>query len=311
MAYFKVHKAKRELIWVKIALMAPSGGGKTYSALRLAKGMAEEIEKKSGKKAKILLANTEQKRGYYYANEFDYDIVDIDAPHEPEKYVDLIDFAVQEGYSILIIDSSSHEWEGKGGCLDLQQKAGGTYQAWQKVTPRHNNFINSIADSPIHIIATMRGKDQYEMTKDDKTGKATVQKLGIGAKQRDGFEYEFSCTFLLDQKTNTAEVQKDNTHLFDHEGAKLLTEADGARIIQWANDGEGYTPVVRKSDEEIEAEASGDLETVKKQIVEKAKALGGSKNPAVADVVKSKGNPNALKTVEDAQSYLEALNNIQ
>ena len=309
MAYFKVHKAKRELIWVKIALMAPSGGGKTYSALRLAKGMAEEIEKESGKKAKILLANTEQKRGYYYANEFDYDIVDIDAPHEPEKYVDLINFAVQEGYNILIIDSSSHEWEGKGGCLEIHQKAGGQYQHWKNVTPRHYNFINAIADSPIHIIATMRGKDQYEMSKDT-NGRATVQKLGIGAKQRDGFEYEFTCTFLLDQKTNTAEAQKDNTHLFDHEGAKLLTEADGARIIQWANDGEGYTPVVRKSDEEIEAEASGDLETVKKQIVEKAKTLGGSKNPAVAEVVKSKGNPNALKTVEDAQAYLEALNNI-
>lgn len=309
MAYFKVHKAKRELIWVKIALMAPSGGGKTYSALRLAKGMAKEIEKESGKKAKILLANTEQKRGYYYANEFDYDIVDIDAPHEPEKYVDLIDFAVQEGYSILIIDSSSHEWEGKGGCLELQQKAGGTYQAWQKITPRHNNFINSIADSPIHIIATMRGKDQYEMTKDEK-GKTSVQKLGIGAKQRDGFEYEFTCTFLLDQKTNTAEVQKDNTHLFEHEGSKLLTEADGARIIQWANDGEGYTPVVRKTDEEIDAEPSNDIDSLKKQIIAKATELGGNKNQQVKDVAAKLGNPNALKDIDKLKEYLEALNEI-
>ena len=308
MAYFKVKKAQRELIWVKIALMAPSGGGKTYSALRLATGMAQEVEKETGKKAKILLANTEQKRGYYYANEFEYDIVDIDAPHEPEKYVDLIDFAVQEGYSILIIDSSSHEWEGKGGCLDLQQKAGGTYQSWNKVTPRHNKFINAISDSPIHIIATMRGKDQYEMTKDDKTGKATVQKLGVGAKQRDGFEYEFTCTFLLDQKTNTAEVQKDNTHIFDHDGAKLLTEADGVKIIQWANAGEGYTPVVRKSDEEIDAEPSSDLDSIKKQIVAKATELGGSKNKAVTEVAKQFGNPNAITDITIAEAYLEALN---
>ena len=301
---FQVKKAKREKIYVKVALMSPSGGGKTYGSLRLATGMAAEIKKETGKDAKILFANTEQKRGYYYANEFDYDIVDIDAPHEPEKYVDLIEFAVNEGYDILIIDSSSHEWEGKGGCLDLQQKAGGTYQAWSKVTPRHNKFINAIADSPIHIIATMRGKDQYEMTKDDKTGKATVQKLGVGAKQRDGFEYEFTCTFLIDQKTNTAEVQKDNTHIFESQGAVLLTESHGEKLIKWANDGEGYTPVDRNNTQE---EPSNDLETLKKQIIDVCNDLGGTQSDKVMDVVKKLGNPNALKTVEAAKEYLEAL----
>ena len=304
---FQVKKAKREKIFVKVALMAPSGGGKTYGALRLATGMAEEIKKETGNEAKILMANTEQKRGYYYANEFDYDIVDIEAPHEPEKYVDLIEFAVQEGYNILIIDSSSHEWEGKGGCLDLQQKAGGTYQAWGKVTPRHNKFINAIADSPIHIIATMRGKDQYEMTKDDKTGKATVQKLGVGAKQRDGFEYEFTCTFLIDQKTNTAEVQKDNTHIFESQGATLLTESHGQKLIEWANSGEGYTPIDRNS---MAEEPSNDLDTLKKDIIAKAKELGGSKNAGVAEVVKKLGNPNGLTDIDKAKEYLEALNKI-
>ena len=131
---FQIKKAVREKIYAKIALIAPSGGGKTYSSLRLATGMKEEIEKETGKTARILMANTEQARGYYYADEFDYDIVDIEAPHNPEKYVELIDFAVQEGYDILIIDSSSHEWEGKGGCLELQQQAGGTYQAWGRHT---------------------------------------------------------------------------------------------------------------------------------------------------------------------------------
>lgn len=131
---FQVKKAVREQIYVKIALMAPSGGGKTYSALRLATGMADEIKKQTGKEARILLANTEAKRGYYYANEFNYDIVDIEAPHNPEKYVELIDFAVQEGYGILILDSSSHEWDGIGGCLDIQRQLGGQYQHWAKHT---------------------------------------------------------------------------------------------------------------------------------------------------------------------------------
>lgn len=235
---FQVKKAVREKIYPKIALMAPSGGGKTYSSLRLATGMAEEILKLTGKKPKILLGNTEQKRGYYYANEFDYDIVDIDAPHEPEKYVDFIDFAVEEGYGIVIIDSSSHEWEGKGGCLELHHKAGGRYQDWDKVTPRHDKFIHAIADSPIIIIATMRGKDQYVMSQTEgKNGQKStkVEKVGVGAKQRDGFEYEFTCTFLLDQKTNTAEPFKDNTHIFENDTAVKLSEEHGKKIIRWAN----------------------------------------------------------------------------
>lgn len=306
---FQVKKAKREKIYVKLALMAPSGGGKTYGGLRLATGMAEEIKKETGKDPKILLANTEGKRGYYYADEFSYDIVDIDPPHNPEKYVELIDFAVAEGYDILIIDSSSHEWEGKGGCLELHQQAGGTYQSWARVTPRHNKFINAIADSPIHIIATMRGKDQYEMTKDDK-GKTNVQKLGVGAKQRDGFEYEFTVTFLIDQKTNTAEVQKDNTHIFDKEGPTILSENHGRKIIQWANSGEGYTPVVRK---EEETSSPDDLKTIKLQIIEAAKAAGGSSNETVMGVMKkyvANGNPNSIRDIDKAKELLEELKGI-
>lgn len=306
---FQVKKAKREKIYVKLALMAPSGGGKTYGSLRLASGMADEIKRETGKNAKILLANTEQKRGYYYANEFDYDIVDIEPPHNPEKYVELIDFAVSEGYDILIIDSSSHEWEGKGGCLELQQQAGGTYQAWGKITPRHNRFIDAIADSPIHIIATMRGKDQYEVNKDER-GKTSVQKLGVGAKQRDGFEYEFTCTFLIDQKTNCAEVQKDNTHIFEGEGATLLTENHGRKIIQWANSGEGYTPVAKKDAAEPTTDKLSSLKdeiiTLMGEIIES----GVSKDEVYAVISENNGgkkNPNSLKTEDACEKVLKQL----
>lgn len=310
MAQFTIRKAKREKIFVKVALIGPSGSGKSYGSLRLATGMASEIKKKTGKDAKILVANTESKRGEYYANEFNYDVVDIDPPHNPEKYVDVINFAIEQGYDILIIDSSSHEWEGKGGCLELQQQAGGTYQSWAKVTPRHQKFINAIADSPIHIIATMRGKDQYEMNKDEK-GRTQVQKLGVGAKQREGFEYEFTCSFLIDQKTNTCEVQKDNTHIFEHESSILLTEEHGRRIIQWADSGEGYTPVVRKDEEETSAD---DLATIKKQIVAKCTELGGTKNTDMMNLLKTfvpSGNPNAIRDTEKAKQCLAALNDVQ
>lgn len=310
---FQIKKAKREKISVKVALMAPSGGGKTYGALRLATGMAKEIEKETGKKAKILMGNTEQKRGYYYADEFDYDIVDIDPPHNPEKYVELINFAEEQEYDILIIDSSSHEWEGKGGCLDLQTQAGGNYQAWSKVTPRHQKFIDAIAESRIHIIATMRGKDQYEATKDEKTGKMSVQKLGVGAKQRDGFEYEFTCTFLIDQKTNTSEVQKDNSHLFENKGAFILSEKDGEALIKWANSGEEPKdePKKVKTKELVDNLREATVEELQKAIIAKATELGGSSNKEMlkkfTNIIGTK-NPNSC---DDRDKLIELLNELK
>lgn len=304
---FVVKKAKREKIFPKLALMGPSGSGKTYSALRVATGMAEEIKKETGKDARILMLNTEQSRGQYYADEFDYDIIDLDAPHNPERYVEAINFAVDEGYDVLIIDSSSHEWEGEGGCLDLQQQAGGTYQAWKKITPRHNAFINAIADSPIHIIATMRGKDQYEMTQDER-GKKSVQKLGMGAKQREGFEYEFTVTFLLDQKTNLAEQQKDNTHLFSGRSGVILSEDHGRKIIQWANSGEGYTPRVREA-----VQPEDDIKGIKEQIIALCVEKGGQKNTDLMNLLKTfvpSGNPNAIKDIEKAKACLDAVKNL-
>lgn len=309
---FVAHKALREKIFTKVALMAPSGGGKSFSALKLATGMKSELEKINKKSAKILLANTEGARGRYYANEFDYDIIDLVEPFNPEQFVEAIDYAVDNKYDVLIMDSTSPEWEGKGGCLELQQKAGGTYQAWGKVTPRHDAFINRLATSPIHLIATMRGKDQYEIEKDN-NGKTSVKKLGVGAKQRDGFEYEFTCTFTIDQKTHMAESQKDNTHIFENDNGFLLSEAHGRRIIEWANSSEieATTPTYIANAATVTPEEQ--LKTVKTEIVALCTTLGGTKNTdlmtAIKNVVPS-GNPNAIKDLETANKLLVVLQSL-
>jgi hypothetical protein len=307
LANFKVQEAKRELIWTKLALMSPSGGGKTYSSLRLATGMLEELKRLGlEKNGKILMGNTEHARGRYYANEFKYDIVDLEAPYNPEMFVEFIEYAVQENYPILILDSTSPEWEGKQGCLELQLQAGGTYQAWAKVTPRHDKFIASIADSPIHIIATMRGKDQYEI--ETENNKTSVKKLGVGAKQREGFEYEFTATFLIDQKTNLATPQKDNTHIFEHEGDQILTEKHGIEIIKWANSGEGFTPSLRNATVES---PNDNLKSLQQEVINKCVELGGSKNSELMAIVKEfepSGNTNRIK---DADKLKELMNRLE
>lgn len=210
------------------------------------------------------------------------------------------------------MDSTSPEWDGKGGCLELQQKAGGTYQAWAKVTPRHDAFINKLATSPIHLIATMRGKDQYEIEKDDR-GKTSVKKLGVGAKQRDGFEYEFTCTFTVDQKTHMAEPQKDNTHIFENDNATLLTESHGQKIIKWANTSD-IEPTRPKFTASTAQNVEDDIISIKKEIISFCTKLGGTKNAELMNALKEyvpSGNPNAIKDLEAAKECLAKVKEIK
>lgn len=296
MSKFIVQDAKRELVWVKIALMSPSGGGKTYSSLRLATGMREELAR-IGIPTKILMVNTEGGRGRYYANEFDYQIIDIPQDSDPETYVDVIKFAVDNGYKILIIDSASHEWK---KALKIHQQHGGDFKAFAKVTPRHEKFTGAIADSQIHIISTMRGEDKYEVEKNDQ-GKTSIKKLGVGAEQRKDFEYEFTATFLIDQKTNTAEVQKDNTHIFETRGAFQITEQDGIDIIKWANSGEGYTAPVRETVELKVEKAEKEVPSLKKEVIALAKKMIKSHKAETKTIIKKyddSGDPNNIITDE-------------
>ena len=137
-------KAKREQIWLKVLLGAPSGGGKTFSALRLATGIA------SRDKGKVAAIDTENGRIRYYANEFEFDDMQLESPYSPEKYIDAIDDAIDEGYTTLIIDSITHEWI---YCLDVHSKMpGNSYTNWGKITPRHERFMEKILQSPIHLI---------------------------------------------------------------------------------------------------------------------------------------------------------------
>lgn len=233
-------KAKREKVKVKIALIGPSGSGKTYSALKLATGIG----------GKIALLDTEAGRSKYYATEFDFDIAELDAPFSPERYIEIIEQAEKAGYDTLIIDSITHEWNGTGGCLDIHNNMpGNSYANWSKVTPRHNKFIEKIIHCNMNIISTVRGKDQYVLEEDDR-GKNVPKKVGMGGVQRDGIEYEYTCTFMIDVQTHVATPQKDNTHLFE-DRYEVLSEKHGELLKEWADS--GIKPVKKVNEQTIAA----------------------------------------------------------
>lgn len=301
-------KAKREQIWLKVLLAGPSGSGKTYSALRLAKGIANAA---NGKYAAI---DTENGRIRYYANEFDFDDLQLEAPYTPEKYIEAIDDAVDAGYKVLIIDSITHEWD---YCIDIHDKMpGNSYTNWAKVTPRHDAFMEKVLQSPIHIISTVRGKDTYVL--EEKNGKQVPKKVGMGYKQRDNTEYNYTLTFNIAQDTHIAEALKDNTHMFEGK-YDMLTERDGKALYDWANTGD--VPVQKSKSNtaepivtgnENEAGFSTPLEKAISEINELAKELAGSgvtkaKISGVVKQISGSANYNKITELDVASEVYKAL----
>ena len=124
-------KATRDNIWAKILLIAPSGGGKSFSALTVAEGIKDAYNEKNGTDTRIAFIGSEQSRDRYYAKEFDYDLLQLSAPFTPESYITAIDEAINAGYKTLVIDSITHEWSGQGGVLEIHSKIpGNSYTAW-------------------------------------------------------------------------------------------------------------------------------------------------------------------------------------
>lgn len=229
---FSFQKAKREKIWVKLLLNGPSGSGKTYTALRIATGMLSKV---GG--AGIAAIDTENGRIRYYANEFEFFDLQLGEPYTSESYIEAINAAVDNGFKVLIIDSLSHEWKWLNEVHD--KMPGNSFTNWGKLKPRHAALMEKILQSPIHIVATARGKDDYVM--EDKNGKQIPKKVGVGSQQEKDIEYNYTVTFNIDQETHVASVAKDNTHLFEGRYDKL-TEKDGSNLIDWATSGEGEMP---------------------------------------------------------------------
>lgn len=281
-------KAKKEKIWTKVLLGGSSGSGKTYSALRLATGLA----RKCG--SEIAAIDTEAGRIRYYANEFDFSDMQLTEPFTPEKYISAIEDAVNSGFKVLIIDSISHEWN---YCVDIHDKMpGNSWTNWSKVTPRHDAFMEKILQAPIHIIATVRGKDEYVL--EEKNGKQTPKKVGLGFKQRDGVEYNYTATFNIAQDTHIAEATKDNTHIFEGR-YEVLTEKDGEALYDWANAGEEFALNIPKAQSDIIALAT---------------ELGGSKDPEVKKAtidILGEANPKNCTNEALLRQSLNALNSLK
>jgi hypothetical protein len=295
----QIKKAERINKKMKMGIFGPSGSGKTYSSLLVAKGLAE------GDMSKVVIIDTENGSATDYSDLFPgYSVLDLEPPYDPQRYVNAIYACEQAGFQVIIIDSISHVWFGKGGCLemvdDYRGSVGGKFAAgWKEVTPRYNKFLDAIRYSKAHVICCGRAKQEHAMQEDDK-GKKEVVKLGLGVQIREGFEYELTLGLEMGMNHHAiaGSLGKDRTGLFSDSPPKILGEEDGAALLKWCNSGREVTQ------EEIDAQ-------VVKSLQHQIKTAINQKGLTVPQAQKITGlNTTEGATVDQLQIALEALNQV-
>jgi hypothetical protein len=141
----KLQKAQRHQVKLRLGLSGASGFGKSYSALLLAYGITNDW-------TKIAIIDTENNSASLYSHLGDFNVLSLDEPYYPERYIEAIKTCENASMEVIIIDSITHEWQGKGGCLQLHEQLGGRFQDWAKISPRHQAFIDAILGSSCHVI---------------------------------------------------------------------------------------------------------------------------------------------------------------
>ena len=223
----QLKKATRKQVKLRLNLSAPSGAGKTYSALRMAKGLVGDWEK-------IAVIDTENGSASLYSHMGDFSVIDLQPPFQPEKYIEAINMCVDAGIECIVIDSSSHEWT---TLLEENEKMahamfrGNTWAAWSKTTPRHDKFVNTVLHANAHIITCTRSKTETIQ----EGGK--VKKVGMKDLQREGWEYELTISLNIDRDTHLATPSKDRTNLFEGGQPFLISEKTGELIKEWCESG--------------------------------------------------------------------------
>ena len=223
----QLKKATRKQVKLRLNISAPSGAGKTYSALRMAKGLVGDWEK-------IAVIDTENGSASLYSNLGEFSVVDLAPPFTPEKYTEALNLCVEAGIECIIIDSSSHEWTTlleQNEVLAHASFRGNTWSAWSKTTPRHDKFVNSVLHCKAHVITCTRSKTETVQ----EGGK--VKKVGMKDLQRDGWEYELTISLNIDRDTHLATPSKDRTNLFEGTQPFLITEKTGELIKDWCESG--------------------------------------------------------------------------
>jgi len=251
MAMPVIKRAVRHQKKGRIVFTGPSGSGKTWAALVCAHILADG--------GKVGVIDTENGSAEMFAGEFSddlgapfcFDVIELGPPFTPERYIEAFQSFVDAGYAAIVTDSTTHEWDGAGGCLEIHdeiaERTRNSYTAWGPVTPRHKSFLeNLIVRSPVHTIGTARAKTEYVQTKDD-NGKTKIEKLGTGPIQRTQFEFEWDvlCDINLD---HTVFVTKSRVRTVEGKTYRKDLKSFATALKEYLSGGEIAEPKISPAD---------------------------------------------------------------
>ena len=113
--------------------------------------------------------------------------------YKPSNYIAMKEAAIQNGAKVFIQDSITHAWTGPGGVLQMVSKLEAEnskinkFNAWgqPEVMYEKDSIYEMIRDPEVHMIATVRVKEKFDM----KTGEG-IKSLGEQQIQMPDLKYE-------------------------------------------------------------------------------------------------------------------------
>ena len=232
---FEIRKAQRQGARLLIQLSGVSGSGKTFTALQLAYGLA-------GNNAdKVVMIDTENRRGSLYAESLPqpFNIIDFYAPFSPARYIQAIEAACNAGAEVIVIDSTSHEWESEGGCEWIANQT--RFPDWKRAKAEHKRFMTYMLQCPAHVIACTRAREKVDFS-DPKN----PIKLGIQPIQEKNFSYEATVSLMMHDQGKRQDVLKCPAELQAvlGRGQGYVGAADGQALRQWVDGGAKVNPAI-------------------------------------------------------------------
>lgn len=258
MAILNIRKAVRTGSKVVIGIAGTSGSGKTYTALKLARGMVSDP-------SEIGFLDTENRRGSLYADILDgqFLIGDLYPPFSPSRYADAIKEFQDAGVKVLVVDSVSHEWEGDGGCEDIANApiAQGKRMAdWKKAKSEHKKFMNALLQSDMHVIACLRAREKTDF----KNPKQPVS-LGIQPICEKNFMFEMTASMMMwneGQAQQFLKMPEALRSVFGN-GQGYLSEQHGKALVDWVESGEKIDEGLERVKSDMQMACSGGVSKLK------------------------------------------------
>lgn len=234
---FQFAPALRTETSLLIGIAGASGSGKTFSALRLATGLAGD--------GKIGFIDTEAGRALHYADKFKFDHGELKPPFTPERYTEAVQSYEEAGFKVIVIDSISHEHEGEGGLLEWAERLGETMKPpknWIKPKTAHKRMVNKMLQSRAHLIFCMRAEDKIKITKDKDGKMVIIQADQIPPRDRwipiceKRWMYEMTVSMVMtpDNPGVPIPIKIQDQHRFAFPQGQVVDEEAGRKLAEWA-----------------------------------------------------------------------------